>query len=373
MIDKSEVSDRQGTILVVDDLQDNIRLLSAMLAEKGFKVRKALNGKTALKTAKKTPPDLILLDINMPNQNGYEVCEELKADEETREIPVIFISALDDVLDKVKAFQVGGVDYITKPFQGEEVLARVQNQLFLRQQKQELAEKNAQLEQEIRYRVAVEEALRREQQKSEALLLNILPQSIAERLKQDRQAIADRFDEVTILFADIVGFTPLAARISPKELVALLDKIFSIFDELAEKHDLEKIKTIGDAYMVVGGLPVPKDNHAEAIAAMALDMQKAIAGFQPDIDQLFQIRIGINTGSVVAGVIGIRKFSYDLWGDAVNVASRMESSGEPGKIHVTAKTYQCLKDKYAFQERGAIVIKGKGNMTTYWLLGRKEG
>jgi PAS domain S-box-containing protein len=233
---------------------------------------------------------------------------------------------------------------------------------------------------DITDRKQAEEALRLEQDKSERLLLNILPKLIAHRLKQDQPTlakqsgaapIAESFDDVTILFADIVGFTPLSARLEPIELVNLLNQIFSTFDHLAQQYGLEKIKTIGDAYMVVGGLPVPNDNHAEAIGHMALDMQQAIHRFQLEQGESFQIRIGINTGPVVAGVIGINKFIYDLWGDAVNVASRMESSGIPGKIQVTQETYQRLKDKFEFEERGAIVVKGKGKMMTYWLTERK--
>ncbi len=222
-------------------------------------------------------------------------------------------------------------------------------------------------------------ALRLAQNKSESLLLNILPQSIAERLKQDPKEIAEHFDDVTILFSDIVGFTPISSKMPPLELVQLLNKMFSTFDKLADRHGLEKIKTIGDAYMVAGGLPVPSNNHAEAVADMALEMQAAIQKFQtakssqgqtPANLEKMQIRIGINTGPVIAGVIGIKKFIYDLWGDTVNVASRMESSGKPGKIQVSAATYELLKEKFMFQTRGEINVKGKGKMITYWLNGR---
>ncbi|MEQ8469226.1 adenylate/guanylate cyclase domain-containing protein [Coleofasciculus sp. E1-EBD-02] len=211
-----------------------------------------------------------------------------------------------------------------------------------------------------------------EREKSELLLLNILPKPIADRLKQNQQTIADSFTEATVLFADIVGFTQLSQRISATELVKLLNEIFSAFDQLTETYGLEKIKTIGDAYMVVGGLPTPCDNHADAIADMALEMQQQVAQFSAKYGEPFKIRIGINTGPVVAGVIGTKKFIYDLWGDAVNTASRMESHGVPGGIQVSASTYQHLRDKYQFEERGTIQVKGKGEMMTYLLKNRKK-
>ncbi|MEG3881122.1 adenylate/guanylate cyclase domain-containing protein [Microcoleus sp. herbarium7] len=224
---------------------------------------------------------------------------------------------------------------------------------------------------DITTRKQAEAALRLEQEKSDRLLLNILPQPIAERLKQDQSIIADTFAEVTVLFADIVGFTQISAQISPPELVSLLNDIFSTFDRLAEKHGLEKIKTIGDAYMVVGGLPKPRSDHAEAIAQMAIDMQQAITEFSDTHDRDFSIRIGINSGPVVAGVIGIKKFIYDLWGDTVNTASRMESHGLPGRIQVTSATKQRLHHKFLFESRGTIEVKGKGEMITYFIAGIK--
>ena len=662
-------------ILIVDDMPDNLRLLSTMLTCYGYQVRKAINGQLALQGAEISPPDLILLDINMPKMNGYQVCEKLKLSEKTKDIPVIFISALDDVMEKVKAFEVGGVDYITKPFQIEEVLARVQNQLSLRLlqsqlqlQARELHDRNSRLQQEIAERQRAEEsirfllettraigeavdfhsalevilhqvgetigwdvgeawipdaegtvlqcapgwyasnarmesfrsqseqltfakniglpgrvwaskqpewvedisqgyphflesqialelgfkagfgvpilvgdevlavlvffkisscrkdarfidifnavatqlgsliqrkqaeellriaqekyhsivenamegifqstpsggyisanpalaklygydspeelmsdiknisqqlyvdaerrlefvaameadnavsgfesmvcrkdgrriwvsenvravrdskgellyyegtvsditerklaqeALKFQQEQSEKLLLNILPKPIAERLKAKQSTIADSFADVSVLFADIVGFTELSARMSPTELVKRLNVIFSHFDQLAEKYGVEKIKTIGDAYMVVGGLPMPRDDHAEAIAQMALGMQAKIAKLCADTGEKLAIRVGINSGPVVAGVIGVSKFTYDLWGDTVNVAARMEATGFAGRIQVTDVTYELLKDKYLLERRGVIQVKGKGNMMTYWLLEKK--
>jgi class 3 adenylate cyclase len=209
-----------------------------------------------------------------------------------------------------------------------------------------------------------------EQEKSERLLLNILPQSIAERLKHQSDSIADNFTEVSVLFADIVGFTQLSAQMPPQELVTLLNQVFSSFDQLAARYDLEKIKTIGDAYMVVAGLPEARADHAAAIADMALEMQQSLNRLNHQIGQTLSIRVGIHTGPVVAGVIGLKKFAYDLWGDTVNTASRMEASGIPGEIQVTQTTYDCLKHHYRFESRGLIAIKGKGDMTTYLLKGR---
>ena len=225
--------------------------------------------------------------------------------------------------------------------------------------------------QDITARRHTEEELRRQRQTAERLLLNVLPQSIAERLKRGEQTIADSFAEATVLFADIANFTQLSSDIGPVELVDLLNNIFSTFDKLADDHRLEKIKTIGDAYMVVAGLPQPQPDHVSAIADMALKMQREIGRFKTPNQQPISLRIGIHTGPVVAGVIGTRKFIYDLWGDTVNITSRMESHGEPGSIQVTDAVYNRLQQRYLFQERGVIDIKGKGLMTTYWLLGCK--
>ena len=206
---------------------------------------------------------------------------------------------------------------------------------------------------------------------SDGLLLNVLPRSIAERLKRDPGVIAERYDEVTVLFADIADFTPFAERTSPEQVVGVLDEIFSAFDQLALQRGLEKIKTIGDAYMVAGGLPEPRTDHAEAVAELALEMQAEFARLCESLGLGLAIRIGIDTGPVVAGVIGRHKFTYDLWGDTVNTASRMEAHGVAGRIQVTQTTYQHLQDHYRFEERGEVEIKGKGLQRTYLLIGRE--
>jgi class 3 adenylate cyclase len=215
-------------------------------------------------------------------------------------------------------------------------------------------------------------ALAAEQQRSERLLLNVLPAPIAARLKQREDVIADGFPDVTVLFADLVDFTQRSQRIAPKQVVAILNDLFTTFDQLAERQGLEKIKTVGDAYMVAGGLPDPRPGHAGAAAEMALAIRDEVARHADPSGQPLQVRVGIDTGPVVAGVIGRHKFIYDLWGDTVNTASRMESHGVPGCIQVTARTYQRLKDGYRFERRGPIQVKGKGEMVTYFLLGRNQ-
>ena len=214
-------------------------------------------------------------------------------------------------------------------------------------------------------------SLKREQARSEALLLNILPSPIAERLKAGNQTIADGFGEVTILFADLVGFTHLSTTVSPEQLVAMLNRLFSRFDELSDRFGVEKIKTIGDAYMACAGIPIPRPDHAEAVAEMALAMRDALEQYNHEFGSTLQIRIGINTGPVVAGVIGLKKFIYDLWGDTVNLASRMESHSVPNRIQVSAATWAHLRDRYELELRGTIDIKGIGLIETYFLNGRK--
>ena len=217
-----------------------------------------------------------------------------------------------------------------------------------------------------------EAKLELERQKADKLLLNILPASIAQRLKEDDSIIADHFGSATVMFSDIVGFTALSEKVTPTELVGRLNRIFSDFDDLAERHGLEKIKTIGDAYMVAGGFPELRDGHAKHVSAMALDMLEAIEACNRETEQPVAIRIGIHTGPAVAGVIGIKKFAYDVWGDTVNTANRMESSGLPGRIQLSEQAAALLDDDFVVEERGTIEVKGKGWMKTYWLLGRRR-
>jgi adenylate cyclase len=212
-----------------------------------------------------------------------------------------------------------------------------------------------------------EKAMTEASERSERLLLNVLPASIAARLKDETTTIADSFPAVTVLFADIVGFTTFAAQVPSTHLVDTLNDVFSRFDRLADAHGLEKIKTIGDAYMVVGGLPEPRRDHVEAVARMAIDMRDALRAHAEETGRPLEARIGMHTGPAVAGVIGVRKFAYDLWGETVNTASRMESHGLPGRIHVTDAVREALASSFHFEPRGVIAVKGIGQMQTWFL------
>jgi guanylate cyclase len=209
------------------------------------------------------------------------------------------------------------------------------------------------------------------QDRAENLLLNILPRSIADKLKAKPQTISDSFSAASILFADVADFTPLAERVAPADLVQILDRLFGHFDALAERYSLEKIKTIGDCYMAAAGIPVPRPDHAQALALMALEMLDAVEAHGAVGDLGFALRIGINSGPVVAGVIGRKRFLYDLWGDAVNTASRMQTEGTPGCIQITRATYELLKDEFVCEPRGTVAVKGKGEMETWYLVRRR--
>ncbi|MBP0002383.1 MAG: response regulator [Cyanobacteria bacterium SBC] len=658
----STFSNQPIEILVVDDTPANLRLLSYVLSKQGYTVRVASGGQAALEAIDRALPDLILLDILMPEIDGFEVCQTLKANPRTRDVPVIFLSALHEAFDKVKAFQVGGADYVSKPFEIPELVARIEYQMRLRVLQTSLQAQNERLQQEIearrrieeelslllmvtrtiehaatvrdalnatiraighsigarlaevwqprelsqqlvrvgqflgtdrseivefaerrdaiafkigeglpgrawqsrcpetsneassspwgfavpvlqrdrllavfvffksdrdpdldptsvpprerdvelvesvvlqttaalgqkqmesllreteeRYRRLVEnaaegiyqstpdgrylsvnpalarlygydspeeitatiddiaiqlyvdprrrrefielldregsvsdfesmvyrrnrtilwisenaravrdsngvlqyyegivsdittrkltqEALKFQKEQTEQLLSNILPAPVAERLQAGQITIADRFDDASILFADLVGFTQFSARKTPTEVVEILNSIFSQFDRLCERYCVEKIKTIGDAYMVAGGVPVPHDDSADAIADLALEMQSTLAQFCQETGEHLQLRVGIHIGPVVAGAIGLSKFAYDLWGDTVNTASRMESNGVPGRIQVSKAVRDRLHERFKFEWRGEIPVKGKGTMTTYFLLARK--
>jgi class 3 adenylate cyclase len=266
------------------------------------------------------------------------------------------LTALDDVDSTVRCIEAGAEDYVPKPFNSVILHARINASL----------EKKRLRDQEQAYLAE----LQAERANSDRLLLNVLPKAVADRLKQGERTIVDSFREATVVFADIVGFTSFSANMAPSRTVQLLNDLFSGFDKLAETYQLEKIKTIGDSYMVVGGIPTPDPEHAERCAGMALDMLDVLKHFNRRNSINLDLRVGLNSGPVVAGIIGTKKFSYDLWGDTVNVASRMESQGHPGMIQVSAATHALLTERFVFEDRGTIDVKNRGQMATYRLIRR---
>lgn len=374
-------------ILIVDDQRTQSLGLSQLLKQLGYsdlltaasaqEAYQHLRFHTLISGPVTCAVDIILMDVNMPGVSGIEACAHIKSNAAWRDIPIIMVTTSAETQDLSDAFNAGAMDYIQKPPVRDELNVRVRSALKLKYEMDERKKReydldilNDQLESALRDLANQHMQLALERERAEKLLLNILPAPIAARLKDGEQVIADHFDEVTVLFVDIENFTPLASSMPPDRLVDMLNGIFSVFDAIVEKHGLEKIKTMGDAYMAVGGLPIPSREHAEAVANAALEM---LAEFPHLTEDNLRLRIGIHTGPVVAGVIGKKKFNYDLWGDTVNLASRMQSHGQPDRIQVTARTYEHLRDKFDFQPRGDVEIRGKGAMPTYILLGRRSG
>jgi adenylate cyclase len=347
-------SARSSRILVVDDNAANRDVLERRLTREGHHVVTATNGHAALELLAAQEFDLILLDLIMPEMSGFEVLRRLKAAEHTSHVPVIVISALDELDSAVRCIEAGAEDYLPKPF----------NPILLR------ARINACLEKKwLRDREKLFIAdLEREKKRSETLLLNILPQSIINRMRDGEIVIADYVAEVTILFCDLVGFTEFSQTVPAKQTLDFLYRIFSAFDRLAAEHGVEKIKTIGDSYMAAGGIPELQSDHAVRVATLALRMSEEVGAISNSTGLALQARIGIHTGPVVAGVIGTHKFVYDVWGDTVNTASRMEAYSLPGRIQVSATTQHVLRDRFTFESRGAMQIKGKGMMETFFLI-----
>lgn len=339
----------RGHVLVVDDEAPNRILLRDPLEAYGYEVAEAENGQQALDCIAVRPPDAILLDVMMPIMDGFELCRRLKRNEDTAPIPILVITALSDRKERLMGIKAGANDFLNKPVDIQDVILRVGNAVYAK---------------------SLFDQLRAEREKSERLLLNILPKPIAEQMKQGNLNIADRHPDVTVLLADLVGFTTLAAHVSAEQLVCLLNEIFSAFDALAGKHGLEKIKTVGDAYMVAGGLSNSRPDHAEAAVELALDFREEVARFNQQYDTSIRIRTGISTGPVVAGVIGRNKFAYDLWGDTVNRACRLEALGEPDCILVAESTHERAQSSYRFDPVRRIPLKNGTEIAAYALRSR---
>ena len=348
-------------VLVVDDSRTLRNLLIRELTLIGItNISEAIDGNDAIDKIRNEAFDLVLLDMEMPELDGLETLKIIKLTPEFQYLPVIVISGSEQFERTIECIQIGAEDYLPKPYNPVLLQARVFSSLERKRLRNLDFERIIQLQHE-------KELLNIEQIKTEKLMLNILPKPIAERLKKGESNIAGSYPEVTILFSDLVGFTKIASQKTATELVRLLNDLFSRFDIRAENIGLEKIKTIGDAYMAVGGLPIPRPDHAQIVAKMALGMYEDLAAFNVANDIDINMRIGINSGPVVAGVIGFTKFSYDLWGNTVNTASRMESSSEAGRIQITPITRELLEDFFEIEERELVECKGLGKILTSYL------
>ncbi|MDW6020413.1 adenylate/guanylate cyclase domain-containing protein [Mesorhizobium sp. BAC0120] len=344
-----------GRILVVDDNSTNRDLLNRRLMHEGHEVVGASSGLEALSILEQDRFDLILLDLLMPDMNGIEVLERLKADERWHSIPVIMISGLSETDAVIRCIEAGADDYLPKPF----------NHILLRARINACLDRKRWHDREQEYLAQLEA----EKERSEALLRNILPSPVVARLNAGETLIADRFENVSILFADLVEFTPAAALITPSRLVERLNRVFSQFDMLALRLGVEKIKTIGDAYMAATGLPEPQPDHTDLIAQFGLGMLTVLEQINGTThDSPLRIRVGIHTGPVVAGIIGHHKFIYDVWGDTVNVASRLEANSLPGRIQVSEAARRALAGRYSFESRGRINLKGRGGIEAFLLI-----
>ncbi len=379
---KLEKFSHQGRLMLVDDSPENLQLLSMALSQCGYEVRSAINGAMALTNVHEVSPDLILLDIMMPGMDGFETCQRLKEDEKVSDIPVIFISAIDDVKNKVKAFEVGGVDYITKPFQLGEVLARVNHQLKIRQLQKRLEEQNIRLQKENYERLRVEGNLREEQEKLESLFFRIFPRTIASEFAAKAEylsnvntemACVESFENATVLWAQVSPMAISSKGMSPGEFVGVLNSLFSQFNQLCESLELETIKISGETYCVVGGVPQPKSGSGDAIADLALGMQKEITRLQEGENLSLTLKIGIDRGTVVAGVVKGKQIRYDLWGNTLHIAHQIQSQAIPGTIEVTQRTYKHLKSKYDLvASPNHFSFEGDKENQTYWLVGKRS-
>ena len=299
--------------------------------------------------------DLILLDIVMPEMNGYEFLKFIKNDKRFHELPVIMISSMDDTDSIYRCIEAGADDYITKPFEKSILDARIASCM----EKKKLRDKE---------RILVQE-LQEERDRSEHLLLNILPKEIAQRLKSGETDIADKHDDVSIIFCDIVNFTPQAQKLNPNKLVKILNNIFKTFDDLSDKYGIEKIKTIGDSYFAVGGLSNNKILSAVNIIKLGKEFIRSIKEIDDSTPEMeLKIRIGVHTGPIVAGVIGKNKFAYDLWGASVNMANRLETTCPPGNIQISEETKTLLNDKFSYKIQKLTNIKGIGSINTYLIV-----
>lgn len=333
------------SLLVVDDIEDNRVALKMRLALAGYdNVTEAENGREALEALRANDFDLMLLDVMMPEMDGFQVLEEMKSDTDLREIPVIMVSALDDIESLIRCIELGAVDYLNKPFNAALLKTRVDS----------VAERIQLKAQQAEYLRTVED----EKARAEKLLATVLPRQIARILKGNQKLPPIRYDDVCLMFCDIVGFTEYAEAHPPELVFDKLESLIDEFEHLAEVHDLMKVKTIGDAIVIAGGLLSEMDDPVRAVVACAMDMVEA-AGKH---DSGWQIRIGIDYGPVMAGIIGRTQFQFDVWGDMVNTASRIQSIGAPNTVNLSGRAWQAIRNIGRGRSLGQVELKGKSSI-----------
>jgi adenylate cyclase len=341
-------------LLLVDDDRINLKVIGRRLERMGFVVVTADRGIAGLELLEYTEVDLVMLDIMMPELDGFATLERIRSQDRLRNLPVIMLTALDDAETTARCLANGADDYVSKPFDETVLRARINVAL----DRKRLREKEGKLM----------ERVRSEKNVSEQLLHSILPQPIANRLREGEEQLVDRFTAASVVFVDIVGFTRFSSTHEPEETVSLLNDLFSRFDRLVELHGLEKIKTIGDAYLAVAGVPEMVADHAPRAARMALAVHQSMENFNAKYGIRWSVRVGICSGPLVAGIIGSRKFAYDLWGDTVNVASRLESKAQPDQTYISAQTAELLDEEFAVEKLPPMELHNRGKLRAYRLL-----
>lgn len=354
----TESRSEESVVLLVDDNATNLQVLYQTLAPRGYKLLAARSGEDAIAIARQAPPDLILLDIMMPGMDGLETCRLLKADTELRNVPVLFLSAIDDATKKAEGLRCGAVDYVTKPFHADEVDARVATHLRISQLERKLRERNDELELANAHAVLERKSAEQERRRADELLHVILPAPTVAELKATDRVHPRRWENVSVLFADIVGFTSYCDDREPEDVLPVLQTLTERFEEIAASHGLLKIKTIGDAFMAAKGLFVPAEN--PTLDAMRAGV--ALIEATRELGRGFDLRVGVHTGPVIAGVVGGGRYCFDLWGDTVNTAARMESHGTPGHVTCATTLRHHLDAEFEAIERGIVSVKGKGEI-----------
>lgn len=343
-------------ILVIEDDPLHDKVIQHILENSGqnLELIKAKNGFDALKILEKETPDLILTDWEMPKMSGIDFCKKIHASQDFEHIPVIMCTGIKTSSENLKtAFESGVVDFIRKPVDKVELMSRVSSMLKLSESYQTIKKQKEEIE--------------AEKEKSDKLLLNILPKEIASDLKEYGELKPKLFKDVTVFYSDIVGFTEKTMKIHPILLIDELNEIVKGFDAIMEKNNCEKIKTVGDAYISVCGMPIPNPKHAENIINAAIDTIAYLKERNKNSKYTWEIRLGIDTGSVVAGIIGTNKYIYDIFGDPVNTASRLEANSKTMRIHVSERAYKLVKNNFEFEEQPPLEVKGKGLMKMYFV------